>query len=521
MKRAPVRPKGESLKGEGIETRGRVFSNPPVPVLYEEIIRRREGQVAQSGPIVVDTGQYTGRSPEDKFIVREPATDENIWWGSVNRPFDSDRFGAIYDRIRQYLSRRDIFVQDLCAGADPDSQLPVRVITETAWHSLFARHLFLQDKGLIARSNPNRLTVVAVPHFRANPSLDGTNSEAFILLSLERRLILIGGTGYAGEIKKSVFTTLNYLLPLNDILSMHCSANVGARGDVALFFGLSGTGKTTLSTDAERRLIGDDEHGWNDRGIFNLEGGCYAKVIRLSREDEPQIYDAVHSFGTVLENVKIDRATRQMNLDDASRTENTRAAYPLSYIPGALPSGMADHPKNIFLLTADAFGVLPPVARLTPEQVIYYFVSGYTAKVAGTERGLSTEPEATFSACFGAPFIPLHPSVYAKLLSEKIARHRVHCWLVNTGWMGGQSSVGTRMPIPMTRAIIRAALNGELSEAPIEIDPIFGLQIPRACRDVPPHLLQPRLAWKDEMSYEEQARKLASRFEQNFRLFQG
>ena len=520
MKRITVHPKQELLEGEYIETRGEVFLNSPVPILYEEIIRRKEGQVARSGSIVVDTGQYTGRSPGDKFIVREPTTEDNIWWGTVNRPFDPERFDAIYERVREYLGRRDLFVQDCCAGADPESQLPIRVITETAWHSLFARHLFLRDTKPMARSSIGRLTVIAVPHFRADPAVDGTNSEAFILLSLERKLILIGGTGYAGEIKKSVFTMLNYVLPLNGSLSMHCSANIGAGGDVALFFGLSGTGKTTLSTDAERRLIGDDEHGWGDRGVFNLEGGCYAKVIRLSRDDEPQIYDAVHRFGAVLENVRIDSGTREMDLDDASRTENTRAAYPLSYIPDAVPPGVAGHPKNIFLLTADAFGVLPPVARLSPEQAIYYFLSGYTAKVAGTERGLSSEPEATFSTCFGAPFIPLRPSVYARLLRERIARHQVQCWLVNTGWMGGQSSVGTRMPIRLTRTIIRAALSGELSKVPADIDPVFGLQIPRNCRDVPSEMLQPRLAWKDEASYEEQARKLAARFQQNYKLFE-
>ncbi|MCL5958800.1 MAG: phosphoenolpyruvate carboxykinase (ATP) [Chloroflexi bacterium] len=504
-----------------MSTARKVHLNLPVPILFEEVLGRREGKVTHSGSLVVNTGKYTGRSPEDKFIVREPTSTGRIWWGPVNRPFDPERFDALYRRIRDYLKGKDIFVQECFSGADPEYRIPVRVISETAWHSLFAHHLFLCDEQANRPSYSNRLTVVCVPRFQASPEVDGTNSETFILVNFGRNLILIGGTSYAGEIKKSVFTALNYLLPQNGILSMHCSANVGTGGDVALFFGLSGTGKTTLSTDPDRMLVGDDEHGWSDRGVFNLEGGCYAKVIRLSREDEPQIFNAAQRFGAVLENVGIDEATREVDFDDQSRTENTRAAYPLSYIPGAVSSEMAGHPKNIFLLSADAFGVLPPVARLTTEQTMYYFLSGYTAKVAGTERGLSAEPQATFSTCFGAPFLPLPPLTYAKLLGERIARHSVQCWLINTGWIGGRSSAGNRMPIGLTRAIIRCALAGSLSEAPVDVDPIFGLQVPRACDSVPPHLLQPRLAWADGAAYDAQARKLAARFQENFKQFDG
>lgn len=508
------------LENHGIRNAATVYWNLPTPALYEQVIRRREGIMAHLGPLVVRTGHHTGRSPNDKFIVKEPSSDDSIWWGKVNRPLDEKRFDGLHQRLLSYLQGKDIFVQDCYVGTDLRYRIPIRVITETAWHSLFARTMFIPVSDKIAlRSHIPEFTIVNVPRFHAIPGVDGTNSEVFILVHFGRKLVLIGGTSYAGEIKKSVFTILNYVLPLNQVLSMHCSANVSPDNDVAIFFGLSGTGKTTLSADPDRKLIGDDEHGWSDHGVFNFEGGCYAKVIRLSAEAEPEIYACTRRFGTILENVAVDTETRMLDLNDASLTENTRAAYPISCIENSVESGTGEHPKSIILLTADAFGVMPPIARLTPAQAMYHFLSGYTAKVAGTEKGLSKEPQATFSTCFGAPFMALHPNVYAKMLGEKIARHRVHCWLVNTGWSGGPFGVGQRMKIAYTRAMVRAALSGRLSQIPTEPDPIFGVHIPVSCDGVPSEVLKPWNTWKNPMEHQEKARELAGRFRMNFDQF--
>jgi phosphoenolpyruvate carboxykinase (ATP) len=500
-------PSRYGLDRQGIVAK-QAYWNLSAGELYEHVIRRGEGQVAHLGPLVVNTGQHTGRSPNDKFIVREPSSATHVWWGKVNRPFEPTSFERIYSKMLAHLQTREVYVQDCFAGADPAYRVPIRIVTEYAWHSLFARHMFVRpDWGI---NTPNLL---------ADPATDGTSSGTYILMDFSRKLILIGGTSYAGETKKSIFTLLNYLLPLRGVLSMHCSANIGRDGDTAIFFGLSGTGKTTLSADPARRLIGDDEHGWSDRGVFNFEGGCYAKVINLSAEAEPEIYACTRRFGTVLENVTLDPMTRRLNLDDGSVTENTRAAYPLSYISNHEPSGMGGHPKNIIMLTADAFGILPPIAKLTPEQAMYHFISGYTAKLAGTEKGLSKEPQATFSTCFGAPFMVHHPGVYAELLRERIAKHNATCWLVNTGWSGGPYGEGQRMKIAHTRAMVRAALDGRLSDVPTEPDPIFGAQVPTACPDVPGEVLKPRNTWQNKQAYDEKARHLAKLFKHNFEQF--
>ena len=508
----------KGLEPHGIRNINAVYWNLSTPRLYEEAIRRREGRLAHLGPLVVRTGQYTGRSPNDKFIVREPSSLDKIWWGKVNQPMTPDTFEALRRRMLAYLQGKDLFVQDCFAGADPAYRLPIRVITETAWHNLFARNIFIQAKPAELAAHVPQFTVLHTPNFHAIPELDSTRSEVFVVINFGQRLVLIGGTQYAGEIKKSIFTVLNYLLPQQNVLSMHCSANSGPEGDVAIFFGLSGTGKTTLSADPTRTLIGDDEHGWSERGVFNFEGGCYAKVIHLSAQAEPEIYQTTRRFGTILENVAFDSATGRLDLDDDSLTENTRAAYPISHIPNATRAGVGGHPANIIMLTADAFGVLPPLARLTPAQAMYYFLSGYTAKVAGTEKGV-TEPQATFSTCFGAPFMALAPTVYARLLGEKIARHRVHVWLVNTGWSGGPYGVGTRMPIAHTRAMVHAALNGALRDVPTRPDPIFGVAVPTACPGVPAEVLNPRATWDDPAAYDAQARKLAAMFVENFAAY--
>jgi phosphoenolpyruvate carboxykinase (ATP) len=506
------------LEALGIRPQSDVYWNLNTPELYEIIARRGEGLLSAHGALLVDTGEHTGRAAKDKAIVREPSSEEKVFWGEVNKDFPRESFDRLRDRMMRHASARDLFVQDTYAGADPRYRLPVRVVTELAWHSLFARTMFINDDAGVGEHTP-AFTVVNIPSFKADPSADGTRSETFILMDFAQRLVLIGGTSYAGETKKSVFTILNYLLPQKGVMSMHCSANVGERGDVAVFFGLSGTGKTTLSADPERRLIGDDEHGWSDDGVFNFEGGCYAKVIKLSAEAEPDIYRTTRMFGTVMENVVFDPSTRVPDLDDASRTENTRAAYPLTSIPNIVPEGYAGHPSNIIMLTADAFGVLPPVARLTPEQAMYHFLSGYTAKVAGTERGV-TEPQATFSTCFGAPFMVLHPGVYADLLGKKIQEHKADCWLVNTGWSGGPYGEGQRMKIAHTRAMIRAILNGSLAQVETRPDPVFGVHIPVSCPDVPTEVLQPRGTWRDPARYDEKARDLARRFNENFRRYE-
>ncbi|HEV2862538.1 MAG TPA: phosphoenolpyruvate carboxykinase [Pyrinomonadaceae bacterium] len=506
------------LDAHGIKSPANVYWNLNAPELYELVARREEGLISAHGALLVDTGEHTGRAAKDKAIVREPSSADKVFWGEVNKEFSQEQFNALRDRMMRHADGRDLFVQDTYAGADPHYRLPVRVVTELAWHSLFARTMFINDAEAGGGFEP-QFTVVNFPSFKADPAKDGTRSPTFILMDFSQRLVLIGGTSYAGETKKSVFTILNYLLPQRGVMSMHCSANVGASGDVAVFFGLSGTGKTTLSADPERRLIGDDEHGWSDDGVFNFEGGCYAKVIKLSPEAEPDIYRTTRMFGTVMENVAFDAATRTPDLDDASKTENTRAAYPLTSIPNIVPEGHAGHPSNIIMLTADAFGVLPPVARLTPEQAMYHFLSGYTAKVAGTERGV-TEPQATFSTCFGAPFMVLHPGVYADLLGQKIQQHDARCWLVNTGWSGGPYGEGKRMSIKHTRAMIRAILNGSLASIETRPDPFFGVHVPTSCPDVPSEVLDPRGTWRDPAAYDSKARELARRFNDNFKKYE-
>jgi phosphoenolpyruvate carboxykinase (ATP) len=506
------------LDNYGIKEAGKVHWNLTTPELYEEITRRNEGVLSDHGALIVDTGEHTGRAAKDKAIVREPVSEDKVFWGDVNKEFSRDRFDALKTRMMAHANGRELFVQDTFAGAQPSYRLPVRIITELAWHSLFARTMFINDREATTPHHPE-FTVINFPSFQADPQRDGTRSPTFILMDFSQRLVLIGGTLYAGETKKSVFTILNYLLPQRGVMSMHCSANVGDSGDVAIFFGLSGTGKTTLSADPERKLVGDDEHGWSDDGVFNFEGGCYAKVIKLSAEAEPDIYRTTEMFGTILENVVFDPETRRINLDDSAKTENTRASYPLTSIPNIVPEGHAGHPQNIIMLTADAFGVLPPVSRLTPEQAMYHFLSGYTAKVAGTEKGIK-EPEAAFSTCFGAPFMVLHPGVYADLLGKKMGQHAAACWLVNTGWSGGAYGVGNRMKISHTRAMIRAILSGHLADVETRPDPIFGVGVPVSCPDVPADVLQPRNTWADKDAYDRQARDLARRFNENFKKYE-
>jgi phosphoenolpyruvate carboxykinase (ATP) len=496
-----------------------VYDNLETPALYEHALRRQEGQLAQGGALVVRTGQHTGRSPNDKFIVKEPSSEARIWWGKINQPFEPASFDALHRRVLAYLQGQDRFIQDCVVGADPHYARRIRVITETAWHSLFARTMFAPAaRGHDAAAFVPQFTVLHAPNFHAEPERDGTRSPAFVIIHFAKQLILIGGTSYAGEIKKSIFTIMNYLLPLEHVLSMHCAANIGPGGAVAIFFGLSGTGKTSLSADSRRTLIGDDEHGWSDRGVFNFEGGCYAKMIRLSPKAEPEIFATTRQFGTVLENVAMHPVTRELDLDDEQLTENTRGAYPLTLIPNAAPERAGGQPQHVVMLTCDAFGVLPPIAKLTPAQAMYHFLSGYTAKVAGTEKGV-TEPKATFSACFGAPFMALKPGVYAELLGEKIAAGHVSCWLVNTGWIGGPYGVGSRIKIGYTRAMVEAALNGQLDKAPTACHPVFGIEAITRCPGVPEEVLNPRAAWKDPNAYDAKAADLARQFQANFIQF--
>ncbi len=508
------------LENHGLKELGTVYWNLPAPALYEEMVFRREGHITAGGAALVHTGRHTSRAAKDKFMVRESSSQDHIWWGDYNRPFNEAKFGLLVARLQAYLQGRDVFVQDCYVGADPAYRMPVRIITETAWHSLFARNMFILPQTAEERRTfvPD-FTIMSIPGFQALPEIDDTNSSTVICLNFAAHLGIIGNTGYGGEIKKSVFTLMNYLLPLQGILTMHCSANVGAGGDTALFFGLSGTGKTTLSADPARRLIGDDEHGWSDEGIFNFEGGCYAKVIRLSPTAEPEIYACTRRFGTILENVVFDPATRAIDLDDQTLTENTRASYPLDFIGNAVPEKMAGHPKNIVMLTCDASGVLPPIARLTPDQALYHFISGYTAKVAGTEAGVGKQPEATFSACFGAPFMVHHPAFYAEMLKNKIARHGVNCWLVNTGWTGGGYGVGQRISIRHTRALLNAALDGRLDHVKYRTDDVFGFEVPKTCDGVPDAVLIPSESWADKAQYEQRYRALAALFIENFKKF--
>ena len=504
------------LEEYGIKNVGNVYRNLPTPALYEQIVRRREGLISHLGPIVVRTGHHTGRSPYDKFIVKEKSSEEKIWWGKENRPFDITRFNYLYHRLLAYLQGKDIYIQDCYAGADTGYRVPVRIITEYAWHSLFARNMFIRIKDAqeLEEYEPE-FTIICMPRFHATPEVDGTQSEAFIIVNFERKLILIGGTSYAGEIKKAVFTVLNYLLPQEKVLSMHCAANMGKADDIALFFGLSGTGKTTLSTDINRSLIGDDEHGWSTDGIFNFEGGCYAKVIKISLENEPQIYECTRKFGTILENVYIDGKTRRLNLDDSELTENTRASYPITHIDNSVHSGQGGHPENIFMLSCDMFGVMPPIAMLTPQQAAYYFLQGYTARVAGTELGIGNKPMTVFSPCFGAPFLALPPMKYTSLLLDSIKRHKVKCWLVNTGWIHGGYGKGDRIPLPYTRRLINSAIQGDLLKCEMSKDPHFGFMVIRGCPGVPGELLNPETSWDSIEQYNEAAVLLKNRFLDN------
>src|SRR5580765_5374338 len=487
--------RARGLEREGIQT-DRVRWNLSTAELYEHAVRRQEAVIAADGPLACRTGLHTGRSPNDKFVVREPSSAGEIAWGKVNRPMDPAQFDALHREMLASLKDKDLFVLDCFAGADPAYRLSVRVINELAWHNLFCRNLFIDDPAAAKAASP-QFTIIDVPSFKADPARHGSNSEVMIALNFAKKLVLIAGSSYAGEMKKSIFSILNYILPLQNVLPMHCSANIGARGDAALFFGLSGTGKATLSSDPDRRLIGDDEHGWSDRGVFNFEGGCYAKTIRLSAEAEPQIYATTKRFGTVLENVVVDEQTRELNLDDDRHTENTRAAYPISFVDNAVMSGQGGHPHNVVMLTADAFGVLPPISRLTPDGAMYHFLSGYTAKVAGTEKGV-TEPKPVFSTCFGAPFLPLVPGRYARMLGEKIAQHGSRVWLVNTGWTGGPYGTGKRMKIAYTRAMIAAALSGALDRVAYDRDPVFNIDVPTSCPGVSSDVLNPRNTWQDK-----------------------
>ena len=487
--------------------------------LYEEAVRRGEGHVAKHGPLVVRTGIHTGRSASDKFVVRDASTEDQVWWDN-NKAMSPAHFDALYADMMAHAEGRELFAKDLFGGADLTHRISVRVVTEYAWHSLFVHQLLIRPTAEELKGFDPEFTIIDLPSFNADPAKHGCASQTVIAVNFSKKLILIGGTSYAGEMKKSVFTIMNYLLPAKRVMSMHCSANVAANGESAIFFGLSGTGKTTLSADASRTLIGDDEHGWSENGIFNIEGGCYAKVIRLSREAEPEIFSTTERFGTVLENVVMDPATRELDLDDATYAENTRAAYPIDYIPNASATGRAGHPKNVIMLTADAFGVLPPIARLTPSQAMYHFLSGFTAKVAGTEKGLGKEPQPTFSTCFGAPFMPRHPSEYGNLLRALIAEHQADCWLVNTGWTGGAFGTGSRMPIKATRALLNAALDGSLGNAEMRIDPHFKFRVPVAVPGVDPAILNPRDTWADKGAYDAQARKLVGMFRDNFKKFE-
>jgi len=506
------------LAGTGVRVASCLHANLTAPALIGHSLRLREGKLSADGAIIVRTGVHTGRSVADKFVVDEPGSTGDVWWGKVNQKLPEQKFAVLKGRVQAYLQGRELFTQDLYAGADPANRIRVRLVTTYAWAALFARNMFIRPPTAELAGFTPDYVILHAPEFEADPAIDGVKSTTAIALSFAEKMIVIAGTQYAGEIKKSIFTVMNWILPPRGVLPMHCSANIGQAGDAALFFGLSGTGKTTLSSEPARRLIGDDEHGWAPAGVFNFEGGCYAKVIDLSEEAEPEIWAASHRFGTVLENVVAD-AQGRLDLTDRTYTENTRACYPVEYIPNVELSGRGGVPKNVFMLTADAFGVLPPISRLTPSQAMYHFLSGYTAKVAGTEKGLGAEPQATFSACFGAPFLPRHPGIYGKLLERLIAEHGASCWLVNTGWTGGAYGTGKRMSITHTRALLRAALEGALEKASYRTDPFFGLAIPEHVEGVPDEALDPREAWPDKAAYDKAAAALVKRFEANFATF--
>jgi phosphoenolpyruvate carboxykinase (ATP) len=508
------------LKNQGLTHLDRVYWNLPDEALYEEIVFRNEGKISKHGPILVNTGKHTARAAADKFVVQEESTKDKIWWGVHNRPFSSEKFNQLMGRVQAFCQDEELFVQDCYAGADPEYRLKVRIITEKAWHSLFARNMFIttENKEELKQFIPD-FTVIGLPGFKANASIDSTRSETGIILNFAERTAIIANSLYGGEIKKSIFTVLNFLLTFEDVLPMHCSANVGKKGDAALFFGLSGTGKTTLSADPNRLLIGDDEHGWSSKGIFNFEGGCYAKVIRLSAESEPEIYDTTRRFGTILENVVFDPVSRNIDLDDDMITENTRCSYPLEFIPNIVPEGYTNnHPKNIIFLTCDASGVMPPIARLSPEQAQYHFISGYTSKIAGTEIGLGIEPQIAFSACFGAPFMVRRPSDYADMLKQRMLKHKANVWLVNTGWVGGRFGVGKRISIRHTRNLLNAALDGKLDKVKFREDKLFGFEVP-PCPDVPEEVLEPSNSWGDKDEYWQKYDALGARFIENFKLY--
>jgi len=511
------------LEHHGLAHLDRVYWNLTAPALYEEAVFRGEAHVVHGGALLVHTGKHTARAAADKFIVQEPSTAERIWWGEYNRPCSAENFGGLLRRLQAFLQGEELFVQDCFAGADPNYRLPIRVITDSAWQSLFARNMFItRDARGLHKEHVPEFTLLAVPSFKADPKVDGTRTETAIVINFAERLAVICNSSYGGEIKKTIFTLLNYLLPLEGVLAMHCSANVGPDGDVALFFGLSGTGKTTLSADPKRKLIGDDEHGWSDEGVFNFEGGCYAKVIRLSPQNEPEIHACTRRFGTILENVAYDPASRRVDLDDDTITENTRCSYPLEFIPNVMPKQMArSHPKNIIFLTCDAQGVMPPIARLTPHQAMYHFISGYTSKIAGTELGLGIEPQITFSACFGAPFMVHHPFKYAELLKAKMLKHDARCWLVNTGWVGGRFGIGKRISIRHTRNLLNAALEGALNKVEYRRDKLFGFEVPAACPEVPTEVLDPASSWGNKDEYWRTYDALASRYVENFKLYAG
>ncbi|WP_273726229.1 phosphoenolpyruvate carboxykinase [Brucella gallinifaecis] len=517
MKEIGIHNTAASISTSGLKELSAVFYNFGPARLYEETIRRGEADLSAQGALVARTGQHTGRSPKDKFVVRDANTEDQVWWDN-NKPMTPEAFELLYADFIDHAKSKELFVQDLIGGADQDNKINARVVTEYAWHSLFIRNLLIRPDETALTSYVPEMTIIDLPSFKADPARYGVRTETVIAVDLTRKIVLIGGTSYAGEMKKSVFTVLNYLLPAKGVMPMHCSANEGPNGDTAVFFGLSGTGKTTLSADPSRTLIGDDEHGWGEHGVFNFEGGCYAKTIRLSAEAEPEIFATTQRFGTVLENVVLDEK-RQPDFNDGSLTENTRCAYPLDFIPNASASGKGSQPKNIIMLTADAFGVMPPIAKLTPAQAMYHFLSGYTAKVAGTEKGV-TEPEATFSTCFGAPFMPRHPSEYGNLLRKLIAEHKVDCWLVNTGWTGGAYGIGKRMPIKATRALLAAALDGSLNNAEFRTDPNFGFAVPVDVPGVDKSILDPRSTWADKTAYDAQAQKLVDMFVNNFEKFE-
>jgi phosphoenolpyruvate carboxykinase (ATP) len=508
------------LDNHGLDNIATAHWNYNAAQLFEAAVGRGEGQLAEGGALVTLTGQHTGRSPNDRFVVEESDNAGDIWWGDVNKPISEENYQRLKKKMLDHLAGKEVFVQDACCGADPNYRLRIRVVTENAWHNLFARNMFIQPDPSELDDFQPEFTVLQAPSLEADPASDGTTSGTFIVLNLKERTVLVGGSAYAGEIKKSIFSVMNFLMPAEGVLPMHCSANIGEGGDTAIFFGLSGTGKTTLSADSSRTLIGDDEHGWGPDGIFNFEGGCYAKTINLTREAEPEIYDLCHTFGSIIENVAMDEASRGFDFFDSSITENGRVSYDISKVPNATMEGRGGHPKNIVMLTCDAFGVLPPISQLTPEQAMYHFLSGYTAKVAGTERGLK-EPQATFSTCFGAPFMPRHPTVYAQLLGRKMAETGAKCWLVNTGWSGGGYGVGERMSIHHTRALLNAALDGTLENGSFEEDANFGVLVPTSCPGVPEDVLNPRNTWADKAAYDAQAKDLRQRFEKNFEKFEG